>query len=178
MNDHEWRNTSNNTVLEVPCARKHVFFIFELNASSLSSLQAAAMSVLLRLGLKPALAKPFYTRSESFYTLSRTITASDVAAYASLTGDSNPVHSHIVHGAFLLGLVGAAVGVGAPGAVMLEMREARFVAPCKVGQAVRVEVERTEVRKIEWCPFKVRDEEEKERIFVKGTVRIRFKKES
>jgi acyl dehydratase len=87
------------------------------------------------------------------YRVSRTITAEDVQAFATVTGDDNPLHLDpeyaagtrfgrpVVHGVLILGLASKVLGRDFPGhgsvAVSLS---ARFLRPVPVGEEVTVEV--------------------------------------
>ena len=82
----------------------------------------------------------------------RTISTDDVAAFAELTGDHNPLHmddayaqatnfgSRVVHGMFLAGLVSRLVGMQMPGKRALLMKESlEFKKPVHIGDRVHVE---------------------------------------
>lgn len=92
-------------------------------------------------------------------SLTRTITQADVGAFASLSGDTNPVHldpEHarrtrfgrpIAHGALLGGLISAAIGTRLPGEGAIYLSSSlRFRAPCFVGDTVTATVTVREVR--------------------------------
>ena len=81
----------------------------------------------------------------------REITAEDLEAFGELSGDRNPLHvdgeyaagtrfrGQIAHGAFLVGLVSALVGMRLPGRrVLVTAFTARFGAPVRVPETVRV----------------------------------------
>ena len=88
------------------------------------------------------------------YSWTRTITAEDVAGFAEVTGDDNPLHldqdyaastefGHtVVHGVYLLGLASKVLGRDFPGhgsvAVSLS---AKFLRPVPVGSEVTIEVQ-------------------------------------
>jgi acyl dehydratase len=92
-------------------------------------------------------------------TWTRTITADDVEAYASITGDRNPLHFDeafaaerrpgrlIVHGGLTTGLFNALVAMElpGPGSVFLH-QEWDYPAPAFVGDTVTAEAEVVEVR--------------------------------
>jgi acyl dehydratase len=92
-------------------------------------------------------------------TWTRTITADDVEAYASVTGDRNPLHfdeafaaaTHagrlIVHGGLTTGLFNALVAMElpGPGSVFLH-QEWDYPAPAFVGDTVTAEAEVIEAR--------------------------------
>jgi acyl dehydratase len=92
-------------------------------------------------------------------TWTRTITADDVAAYASITGDRNPLHFDeafaaatrsgrlIVHGGLTAGLFNALVAMElpGPGSVFLH-QEWDYPAPAYIGDTVTAEAEVIEAR--------------------------------
>jgi acyl dehydratase len=92
-------------------------------------------------------------------TWTRTITADDVEAYASITGDRNPLHFDpafaertragrlIVHGGLTTGLFNALVAMElpGPGSVFLH-QEWDYPAPAFVGDTVTAEAEVIEAR--------------------------------
>jgi len=89
--------------------------------------------------------------------LTRTIGEADVAAYARISGDENPIHldetyaqgtrfgGRIVHGMLIAGLISAVLGnkLPGPGAIYLS-QILRFTAPVRVGETVTVRVRVTE----------------------------------
>jgi 3-hydroxybutyryl-CoA dehydratase len=90
-------------------------------------------------------------------SLTRTIGEADVAAYARISGDENPIHldetyaqgtrfgGRIVHGMLIAGLISAVLGnkLPGPGAIYLS-QILRFTAPVRVGETVTVRVRVTE----------------------------------
>jgi len=90
-------------------------------------------------------------------SLTRTISEADVAAYARISGDENPIHldetyaqgtrfgGRIVHGMLIAGLISAVLGnkLPGPGAIYLS-QILRFTAPVRVGETVTVRVRVTE----------------------------------
>ena len=90
--------------------------------------------------------------------LTRCLAADDVAAFAALTGDDNPLHLDadfargtpfgrpIVHGLLTLSLIGTLLGtrLPGPGAVYVE-QQVRFRRPVYVGDRVTAAVEVTAV---------------------------------
>jgi len=92
-------------------------------------------------------------------TWTRTITADDVASYAAITGDRNPLHFDegfaastragrlIVHGGLTTGLFNALVAMElpGPGSVFLH-QEWDYPAPAFIGDTVTAEVEVIEAR--------------------------------
>jgi 3-hydroxybutyryl-CoA dehydratase len=90
-------------------------------------------------------------------SLTRTIGEADVAAYARISGDENPIHldetyaqgtrfgGRIVHGMLIAGLISAVLGnkLPRPGAIYLS-QILRFTAPVRVGETVTVRVRVTE----------------------------------
>ena len=97
-----------------------------------------------------------------FETPRRTVTEADLAAFATVSGDFNPLHTdavfaagtmygeRIAHGALVLSLAtGLRQRAGLfDGTLMglLEIRSWRFVAPVRIGDTVRVVSEVTELR--------------------------------
>lgn len=92
---------------------------------------------------------------------SRTVTAADIAAFADLSGDRNPLHvdnaaaraagfpAPIAHGALGIALATGLVSrMGITGGVLIAMLELRwqFVAPVIAGDIVRVRLTVTDVR--------------------------------
>ena len=92
-------------------------------------------------------------------TWTRTITADDVASYAAITGDRNPLHFDeafaastragrlIVHGGLTTGLFNALVAevLPGPGSVFLH-QEWDYPAPAFIGDTVTAEAEVVEAR--------------------------------
>ena len=91
-------------------------------------------------------------------TFNRTIVEADVALFASLSGDRNPLHlseefarttrfgGRLVHGAFLVGLISAALTeLTGPGYVYLG-QDIRFRGPVLIGDTVTVRAEITKLR--------------------------------
>jgi len=92
-------------------------------------------------------------------TWTRTITAEDVASYAAITGDRNPLHfdeafarrtrpgALIVHGGLTTGLFNALVAMElpGPGSVFLH-QEWDYPAPAYIGDTVTAEAEVIEAR--------------------------------
>jgi len=90
-------------------------------------------------------------------SLTRTIGEADVAAYARISGDENPIHldetyaqgtrfgGRIVHSMLIAGLISAVLGnkLPGPGAIYLS-QILRFTAPVRVGETVTVRVRVTE----------------------------------
>ena len=81
--------------------------------------------------------------------LVKTVLASDITAFAELTGDRNPVHlsehfasktffkSRIAHGMLLGGLISAVIGTRLPGPGAIYMSQTlRFLAPVRIGDTV------------------------------------------
>lgn len=91
-------------------------------------------------------------------SLLKTVTSSDVARFAELSGDHNPIHlsehfakktrfgSRIAHGIYTASLVSAIIGtrLPGPGAVYLSQTLA-FKAPVKIGDVVEASVEVVEM---------------------------------
>jgi acyl dehydratase len=92
-------------------------------------------------------------------TWTRTITAEDVAAYASITGDRNPLHFDpafagatvlgglVVHGGLTAGLFNALVAQELPGPGSVFMHQDwDYPAPVRIGDTVTAEAEVIEAR--------------------------------
>lgn len=84
----------------------------------------------------------------------KTITETDVYLYAGITGDLNPAHinqvesektmfkGRIAHGMLTAGLVSAVLGMQLPGPGSIYLgQELKFMAPVKIGDTIRAEVE-------------------------------------
>ena len=84
-------------------------------------------------------------------SLTRAFSPADVAAFAALAGDDNPIHldaayaagtrwgGPIVHGMLVAALFGTLFGAAIPGSVYVSQR-LRFLAPVHVGQSVTARV--------------------------------------
>jgi 3-hydroxybutyryl-CoA dehydratase len=88
---------------------------------------------------------------ERFTTAARTIAEDDIAAFASLTGDSHPQHldpawaassqfgEQIAHGLLVLSLASGLMSYDPERVIALRrVRDAVFKAPVKIGDSVRV----------------------------------------
>ncbi len=85
----------------------------------------------------------------------KTVTAEDIALFAQVTGDANPLHLDaayaaktrfgqcIAHGMLSAGLISAALGTKlAPHCCVVYLSQSlRFLRPVKVGDAIRAEIE-------------------------------------
>lgn len=87
-------------------------------------------------------------------SMRKTITEADVAAFAQISGDTNPVHldkeyaaktmfkERIAHGMLTAGLISAVLGTQLPGVGCIYLSQSlKFVAPVKLGDTVEAEVE-------------------------------------
>ena len=97
-------------------------------------------------------------RPGATFTRTRAFTAHDVASFASITGDHNPIHvdpdaariagfehGPVVHGMLCASMFGAIIGTKFPGAVYAT-QSLSFRKPVRVNEVVRAEVEVTRVR--------------------------------
>jgi len=86
--------------------------------------------------------------------ISKTITDTDLALFAAVTGDFNPIHfdpiyaaatpfkERIAHGMILAGLISAVIGMKQPGQGTIYLEQTlHFLAPVKVGDVVTASVE-------------------------------------
>jgi acyl dehydratase len=118
---------------------------------------------------------------ESF---SKTITETDIAFYAGLTGDFNPIHvnseyakktrfgERIAHGGIALGLIAPIVGMKLPGlgSLLLHM-EAKFISPVKIGDTITAEAEVIEkIEKNKSVKLKMRFYNQHEKEVIVGTI--------
>ncbi|MCG0278274.1 MAG: MaoC family dehydratase [Thermanaeromonas sp.] len=87
-------------------------------------------------------------------SLSKTITETDIYAFAGITGDFNPVHvdaefakktifkERIAHGLLTAGLISAVLGTKLPGPNSIYLKqELEFTAPVRIGDTITAEVE-------------------------------------
>jgi 3-hydroxybutyryl-CoA dehydratase len=93
-------------------------------------------------------------------SFSKTVSASDVVAFAEVTGDANPLHldeayasktrfkGRIAHGMLSAGFISAALGTKlAPNAVVVYLsQQLRFQRPVKVGDTITANCEVTAVQ--------------------------------
>lgn len=92
-------------------------------------------------------------------SLDHTFTSAEVADFARLSGDVNPIHlelsaaiaagfeGSIVHGALVLGLISRLLGTRLPGpGTILLQQNLRYLRPVYPGQPVRASVEITSAR--------------------------------
>lgn len=92
-------------------------------------------------------------------SIDHTFTAADVAAFAQLSGDDNPIHTdaeaarragfdhEVVHGVLVTSLISRLLGTRLPGpGTILLGQQLRYLRPVHPGDAVRVSVEVTSVR--------------------------------
>ena len=86
--------------------------------------------------------------------LTKTISESDVYAFAGITGDFNPVHvdrvaaeasrfgGRIAHGIITAGLISAVIGMKLPGPGCIYMSQTlRFTAPVRIGDTITARCE-------------------------------------
>lgn len=92
-------------------------------------------------------------------SVTRTITDADVAAFANLTGDNNPVHLNpeyaattrfgepIAHGILTTGLISAVIGTKLPGLGAIYLNQTlKFVAPVYHGDTITASAEVIDTR--------------------------------
>lgn len=104
-------------------------------------------------------ASPIFPQIGDQASLSKTITDDDIASFANLTGDYNPVHlddeyarctrfkGRIAHGALAIGLVSAVLGNKLPGPGTIYLSQTvRFLAPVRPGDTITVTVKVVDVR--------------------------------
>jgi 3-hydroxybutyryl-CoA dehydratase len=90
--------------------------------------------------------------------ITKTVTEADVAAFADITGDRNPVHldedyargtrfgGRIAHGILTAGLISAVLGMKLPGTGgIYRSQELKFVKPVHLGDAITARAEVIEV---------------------------------
>lgn len=93
-------------------------------------------------------------------SLTKTITADDIQAYATVSLDTNPVHfdeqaareagfeGRIAHGLLSAGLISAVLGTRLPGPGTIYLRQSlTFKAPVRIGQTVTAVVEITDLKR-------------------------------
>jgi len=84
----------------------------------------------------------------------KTVSESDVYLYAGISGDTNPAHinevyasqtrfgTRIAHGMLTAGFISAVIGTRLPGPGTIYLgQDLKFLAPVKIGDTVRAEVE-------------------------------------
>jgi 3-hydroxybutyryl-CoA dehydratase len=87
-------------------------------------------------------------------TYSKHVSASDIAAFADISGDRNPIHldeafaaktpfgGRIAHGIFTAGLISAAIATRLPGPGAIYISQTlRFLAPVRINDTVDVTIE-------------------------------------
>src|SRR3972149_931315 len=87
-------------------------------------------------------------------SLAKTITESDVYAFAQISGDTNPLHidkeyaaqslfkERVSHGMLTAGLISAVIGTRLPGVGTIYLSQSlRFIAPVKLGDTIEAEAE-------------------------------------
>lgn len=92
-------------------------------------------------------------------SVTRTISDADIATYAALTGDANPLHiddgfaarsrfgRRVAHGLLSAGLISAVLGTKLPGPGAIYLQQSlRFVRPVYLGDSVTATVEVTAYR--------------------------------
>ena len=108
--------------------------------------------------------EPIELQAGDYVVMTRQVTPDDVAAFARLTGDDNPIHLDaeaasrtrfkrpIAHGMLTSSSIGTVFGTRLPGCIYLK-QELKFVAPVFVGDSVttKVLVEHVSAKKIVSC---------------------------
>ena len=87
-------------------------------------------------------------------SMRKTITEADVATFAQISGDTNPVHldaeyaattifkERVAHGILTAGLISAVLGTRLPGVGSIYLSQSlKFVAPVKLGDTIEAEAE-------------------------------------
>ena len=97
-----------------------------------------------------------FTKGETFTTLSKTVTETDVVLFAGITGDMNPIHTDKTYAESLPfksrlahGLLGAGIATGLWGrmgmvdgsAIAALSTEWKFVGAIKIGDTIHCEIE-------------------------------------
>lgn len=89
--------------------------------------------------------------------ISKRIDKQDIADFARLSGDINPIHfgeRPLVHGIYLAGLVSGVIGTKLPGnGSILVSKSLRFPNACFAGDRVEIEVQLLSIRKLIKCGF-------------------------
>lgn len=91
-------------------------------------------------------------------TVTRTVTETDVATYAGITGDMNPAHmdqawaersrfgARVAHGMLTAGFLSAVMGMHLPGPGTIYLQQTlRFLRPVKIGDTVTARAEVVEL---------------------------------
>lgn len=87
-------------------------------------------------------------------SMRKTITEADVATFAQISGDTNPLHldaeyaattifkERVAHGILTAGLISAVLGTQLPGVGCIYLSQSlKFVAPVKLGDTIEAEAE-------------------------------------
>ncbi len=114
-------------------------------------------------GLFPAMKKRKRIRSMKYHigdkgSFSKTVTESDICAFAGISGDFNPVHVNkinaeksifgrqIAHGFLSASFISTAIGMYMPGPGTIYLKqELEFISPVCIGDTVTASVEITEI---------------------------------
>ncbi|MBI4022154.1 MAG: MaoC family dehydratase [Candidatus Andersenbacteria bacterium] len=102
------------------------------------------MALPSRIKTRPAAADLAFAdiRTGATYTFTRTVTEQDVAAFAALTGDYNPLHMQdgVAHGLLVGSLFSRLVGMLCPGRYSLYLSQTlQWRRPVQCGQKVQVQ---------------------------------------
>ncbi len=119
--------------------------------------------------------------------LERTFSLEEVVAYASITGDDNPLHideeyakgsrfgGNIVHGMFVMGVISKILGTQLPGNGTIYLgQDVRFKGPVYVNKKVFIEVEITGIEDDRYIYLSTNVFDEGRKCLVKGNAKVLY----